>query len=344
LVRGDIEGWNIGKIKPLKDSSLLQLKICGTGESAIKLYILKRLFILVLLLFGITLLTFSLTKALPGDPVQSLVGERAQPEVIEKIRKELGADKDVFSQYAGYVKLLLKGEMGRSYYTNRKVLDDILIKFPNTMKLAFGAMAIAVPIGIFLGFIAAYKRDTPIDRIISAVSITGVSLPVFWSGLMIMLFLSLELRLFPPSGTGGVRFLVMPALTLSLPAIAALARVTRTSAIEISETPFIGTARAKGLSIFRINAIHIFRNILIPLVTIIGLDFGSYLNGAVLTETIFGWDGIGRFTMDGIIKRDYPVIMGCIIIGTVVFVLINIIVDVLYHYLDPRVRLYASDR
>ncbi|OIO31078.1 MAG: hypothetical protein AUJ60_02150 [Nitrospirae bacterium CG1_02_44_142] len=309
-----------------------------------KLYILKRLFILVLLLFGITLLTFSLTKALPGDPVQSLVGERAQPEVIEKIRKELGADKDVFSQYAGYVKLLLKGEMGRSYYTNRKVLDDILIKFPNTMKLAFGAMAIAVPIGIFLGFIAAYKRDTPIDRIISAVSITGVSLPVFWSGLMIMLFLSLELRLFPPSGTGGVRFLVMPALTLSLPAIAALARVTRTSAIEISETPFIGTARAKGLSIFRINAIHIFRNILIPLVTIIGLDFGSYLNGAVLTETIFGWDGIGRFTMDGIIKRDYPVIMGCIIIGTVVFVLINIIVDVLYHYLDPRVRLYASDR
>ena len=276
--------------------------------------------------------------------MQSLVGERAQPEVIEKIRKELGADKDVFSQYAGYVKLLLKGEMGRSYYTNRKVLDDILIKFPNTMKLAFGAMAIAVPIGIFLGFIAAYKRDTPIDRIISAVSITGVSLPVFWSGLMIMLFLSLELRLFPPSGTGGVRFLVMPALTLSLPAIAALARVTRTSAIEISETPFIGTARAKGLSIFRINAIHIFRNILIPLVTIIGLDFGSYLNGAVLTETIFGWDGIGRFTMDGIIKRDYPVIMGCIIIGTVVFVLINIIVDVLYHYLDPRVRLYASDR
>jgi len=310
----------------------------------IKLYILKRLFILVLLLFGITLLTFSLTKALPGDPVQSMVGERAQPEVIEKIRKELGADKNVFSQYAGYVKLLLQGEMGRSYYTNRKVLDDILIKFPNTMKLAFGAMLIAVPIGILLGFIAAYKKDTPVDRIISAVSITGLSVPVFWSGLMIMLFLSLKLRFLPPSGTGDLRFLVMPALTLSLPAIAALARITRTSVIEITEMPFIGTARAKGLTVFRINAIHIFRNILIPLVTVIGLDIASYLNGAVLTETIFGWDGIGRFTMDGIIKRDYPVIMGCIIIGTVVFVLINLIVDVLYHYLDPRVRLYASDR
>ena len=315
------------------------------GEvSAIKLYILKRLLILILLLFGITLLTFSLTKALPGDPVESMVGERAQPEVIEKIRKELGTDKDIFSQYAGYVKLLLTGEMGRSYFTNRKVLDDILIKFPNTIKLALGAMLIAVPIGLFLGFLAAYKRDTPADRIISSLSILGLSLPVFWSGLLLMLFFSLKLRLFPPSGTGDLRFLVLPALTLSLPAIATLVRITRTSVIEIADMPFINTAHAKGLSVFKINSVHIFRNVLIPLVTVIGLDFGSYLNGAVLTETIFGWDGIGRFTMDGIIKRDYPVIMGCIIIGTVVFVLINLMVDILYHYLDPRVRLYAPDR
>jgi len=298
----------------------------------------------MLLLFGITLLTFSLTKALPGDPVQSMVGERAQPEVIEKIRKELGSDKDILSQYMGYAKLLITGEMGRSYYTNRKVFDDILIKFPNTIKLALGAMFIAVPTGLFLGFWAAHKRDTYTDRIISSLSITGLSLPVFWSGLLIMLLLSLKLRLFPPSGTGGLRFLVMPALTLALPAIATLARVARTSVIEIAGMPFINTARAKGLTVFRINAVHIFRNVLVPLVTVIGLDFGSYLNGAVLTETIFGWDGIGRFAMEGIIKRDYPVIMGCIIIGTVVFVLINIVVDILYHYLDPRVRLYAPDR
>ncbi len=281
---------------------------------------------------------------MPGDPVQSLVGERAQPEVIEKIKKELGTDKDIVSQYSGYVKLLLQGEMGRSYYTNRKVLNDIFIKFPNTIKLAFGAMLIAVPIGLFLGFLAAYKRDTYTDRIISSLSITGLSLPVFWSGLLIMLLFSLKFKLFPPSGTGDIRFLIMPALTLSLPAIATLVRVTRTSVIEIADMPFINTAKAKGLSVFKINAVHIFKNVLIPLVTVIGLDFGSYLNGAVLTETIFGWDGIGRFTMDGIIKRDYPVIMGCIIIGTVVFVLINLIVDILYHYLDPRVRLYAPDR
>ena len=300
--------------------------------------------ILILLLFGITLLTFSLTKALPGDPVQNMVGERSQPEVIEKIRKELGTDKNIISQYAGYLKLLGQGEMGRSYYTNRKVLNDILIKFPNTIELAFGAMLIAVPIGLFLGFFAAYKRDTYADRIISSLSIAGLSLPVFWSGLMIMLLFSLKFKLFPPSGTGDLRFLVLPALTLSLPAIATLVRVTRTSVIEIADMPFINTARAKGLSAFKINAVHIFKNVLIPLVTVIGLDFGSYLNGAVLTETIFGWDGIGRFTMEGIIKRDYPVIMGCIIIGTLIFVLLNLIVDILYHYLDPRVRLYASDR
>ncbi len=300
--------------------------------------------LLVLLLLGITLLTFSLTKALPGDPVQSLVGERAQAEVIERIRKELGTDKDIFSQYIGYLKLLAKGELGRSYYTNRKVLDDILIKFPNTIKLAVGAMVIAVPIGLLLGFWAALKRNTLTDRVISSLSITGLSLPVFWSGLIIMLILSLKFRLFPPSGTGDLRFLVMPALTLALPAIATLTRVTRTSVIEIADMPFINTAKAKGLNTFKIYGIHIFKNVLIPLITVIGLDFGSYLNGAVLTETIFGWDGIGRFAMDGIIKRDYPVIMGCIIIGTFVFVMINLIVDILYHYLDPRVRLYASDR
>lgn len=273
-----------------------------------------------------------------------MVGERAQPEVIEKLRKELGADRNVFSQYIGYVKLLFKGEMGRSYYTNRKVLDDILIKFPNTVKLALGAMLIAVPAGIFLGFFAAYKRDTYADRIISSLSIIGLSLPVFWSGLIIMLFLSLKFRLFPPSGTGDIRFLVLPALTLSLPAIASLARITRASVLEVADMPFINTARAKGLGVCKINSVHIFRNVLIPLVTVIGLDIASYLNGAVLTETIFGWDGLGRFTMEGIIKRDYPVIMGCIIIGTIVFVLINMVVDILYHYLDPRVRLHASDR
>jgi peptide/nickel transport system permease protein len=285
------------------------------------------------------MLTFGLTKALPGDPALSLVGERAKPEVIEQIRRDLKTDSHFLVQYTGYLRLLLRGEFGRSYYTNRKVFDDLVVKFPNTLLLALGAMAIAVPSGIVLGFLSALRRGTIIDRIISSVSIIGLSLPVFWSGLLIMLLLSITLKMLPPSGMGDLRFLVMPSLTLSLPALATLARVSRSTLIDLIDMPYVNTARAKGITERRVHWIHIFKNALIPLVTVIGLDFGSYLNGAVLTETIFGWDGIGRYAMEGIMRRDYPVIMGCIIVGTNVYVLINLLVDLLYHYLDPRVRL-----
>lgn len=295
-------------------------------------------------MFGITLLTFSLTKALPGDPVSGLVGVRAKPEVIESIRRELNLDRNVSIQYLSYVKLLATGEFGRSYYTNRKVVDDLIVKFPNTMLLAVCAMVFSVPVGILLGFISALRRGSVIDRIISSISIIGLSVPVFWSGLLIMLFFSLKLKLFPPSGMGDVRFFILPSITLALPAIAALTRVSRTTLLDIIGMPYVRTARAKGLKEKAVLFIHVLKNALIPLVTVIGLDFGSYLNGAVLTETIFGWDGIGRYAMDGIMKRDYPVVMGCIITGTIVYVLINLLVDILYHYLDPRVRLYAKAR
>lgn len=307
-------------------------------------YVLKRLLLLIPLLFGITLLAFFLLNALPGDPVLSLVGERASHEVIENIRKEIGVDKGFIGQYMGYLKLLLHGDFGRSYYTNRDVLKDIIMKFPNTMRLAFAAMLIAVPLGIVAGFISAYKRDRFIDRLINVVSITGLSIPIFWSAIIIMLFLSLKLKLFPPSGTGDIRFLFLPAFVLSIPAMATLSRVTRTTILDILKMPYINTARAKGLPSIKISIVHVLKNAIIPIVTIIGLDFGSYLNGAVVTETIFGWDGIGRFTMEGIIKRDYPVIMGCIIFGTAVFVLVNLITDILYHYLDPRIRLHAKEK
>ena len=289
------------------------------------------------------MLTFSLTRALPGDPASSLVGERADPEVIESIRRELHTDQNFFVQYLGYLRLLLEGEFGRSYYTNRKVLDDLISKFPNTLLLALGAMLIAMPVGISLGFMSAVRRGTALDRGISSLSVLGLSLPVFWSGLLIMLFFSLKLGLLPPSGMGDWRFLVMPAITLSLPALATLTRVSRTTLIDLLGMPYVRTARAMGIKEYRVKGIHVFKNALIPLVTVVGLDFGSYLNGAVLTETIFGWDGIGRFAMEGITKRDYPVIMGCIIVGTVVYVFINLLVDILYHYFDPRVRLYSEN-
>jgi ABC-type dipeptide/oligopeptide/nickel transport system permease component len=273
-----------------------------------------------------------------------MVGERSSPEIIEKMRREIGADKGVLRQYVGYLTLLLNGEMGRSYYTDRNVLDDIRAKFPNTLKLALGAMALAVPFGMGLGLLAALRKGGLVDRTISVFSITLLSVPVFWSGLMLMLLFGLALNLLPPSGTGGLRYMVLPALTLALPALGTIARITRVSVLEVAGMPFIRTARAKGLTECRLSTVHIMKNAMIPVVTVIGLDFASYLNGAVLTETIFGWDGIGRFTMEGIIKRDYPVIMGCIIVGTVLFVFSNLVVDILYYYIDPRVRIHGTDR
>ncbi len=298
--------------------------------------------LLVPLMFAITLFAFFVLKALPGDPVLGLVGERADPETMESMRRELGTDKGFVGQYAGYLKLLLKGDLGRSYYTNRDVLADISRKFPNTMLLAFAAMLVTVPLGTGLGFLSAVSaggRSRFLERLIDTLSISGLSIPVFWSAIIIMMLFSLKLKLLPPSGTGGIRFLVLPAAVLAIPAAATLARVTKTTVLEILRMPYVTTARSKGLSALRVQLVHVLRNAVIPIVTIIGLDFGSYLNGAVVTETIFGWDGIGKFTMEGIIKRDYPVIMGCIITGTLVFVVVNLITDVIYHYLDPRIRL-----
>jgi ABC-type dipeptide/oligopeptide/nickel transport system permease component len=271
-----------------------------------------------------------------------MVGERASAETIEKIRAQLGTDRNFAAQYFGYLRLLSQGELGTSYYTNRDVADDIAEKFPNTLILAAGAMFIAIPVGIFLGFLAAYRRGSKTDKIITTISVLGISLPVFWVGLILMLIVSFWLKLLPPSGTGDIRFLVLPAITLSLPAIATIARVSRTAVLDVIEMPYVQVAKAKGLTSKRVNLVHILKNALIPIVTVIGLDFGSYMNGAVLTETIFGWDGIGRFAMEGIIKRDYPVVMGTIIVGTIAFVLINLIVDLTYQFLDPRVRLYAK--
>lgn len=304
-----------------------------------KRYILKRLLLLIPLLIGITLVSFSMLKSLPGDPVLNMVGERASPEAIESIRRELGTDQSFFRQYAGYVSLLAKGDFGRSYYTNRQVSEEISRKFPNTMRLAFATMAIAIPAGILLGVAAALRRDAWLDRVVQAATIAGVSIPVFWFGIMLMLLVSLQLRMLPPSGTGGLQFVILPALVLAVPAASTLARVTRTSVLDALTMPHVQTARARGASRWHMILWHVLRNALIPIVTIIGLDFGSYLNGAVVTETIFGWDGIGRFTMEGILKRDYPVIMGCTMIGTAIFVLVNLLTDILYHYLDPRVRL-----
>lgn len=303
-------------------------------------YLLKRILLFIPTLIGITLITFFLMQALPGDPVQGMVGERADPATLARIRAELGADRPLPLQYLGYLKLLAQGELGRSYYTNRTIASDLAQKFPNTLKLALAAILFASLGGIALGIVSAVKRGTVWDRLASLISVGGISVPVFWLGLTLMLIFGLYLRLLPPSGMGGgsPAYLILPAITLGTYSLAYIARITRSSMMESLAQPYVATARAKGLSEATVILKHALKNSLIPIVTLIGLDLGSYLNGAVLTETIFGWDGLGRYALDGIMKRDYPVIMGVVLFGAVVFVVMNLLVDLSYHYLDPRVR------
>jgi ABC-type dipeptide/oligopeptide/nickel transport system permease component len=304
------------------------------------LYILKRILLFVPTLLGITLITFILMQSLPGDPVSGMAGERASPETLARIRAELGQDKPLPLQYIGYLKLLGSGELGRSYYTNRKIADDLVQKFPNTLKLALAAMFFASVTGIGMGVISAVKRGTVWDRIVTLISVGGISVPVFWLGLALMLLFAFYLRWLPPSGmgNGSLLYIILPAATLGTFSLSYIARVTRSSMLETLSQPYVAAARAKGVSEIVVVLKHALKNSLIPIVTLIGLDLGSYLNGAVLTETIFGWDGLGRYALDGIIKRDYPVIMGVVLFGAVIFVAMNLIVDISYHFLDPRVR------
>ncbi len=308
-------------------------------------YIIKRVLLFFPTLFGIAFITFFLMQSLPGGPVEGMVGERATPETIARIRSELGLDKPLPVQYVIYLKRCAQGELGRSIYTNRKISDDLLQKFPNTLRLALVAMLFASVLGIGLGTLAAVKRGTFWDRLIALVSVGGISVPVFWLGLALMLVFSLYFRWLPPSGMGNNNpaYLVLPAITLGTFSLAYIARLTRSSMLESLSQPYVAAARAKGLSEPAVILKHALKNSLIPVITFIGLDLGSYLNGAVLTETVFGWDGLGRYALDGIMKRDYPIIMGVVLFGAVIFVTMNLLVDLSYHFLDPRVRLKGEE-
>jgi peptide/nickel transport system permease protein len=309
------------------------------------LYILKRLLLFIPTLLGITLITFILMQSLPGDPVTAMVGERASPETIARIRTELGLDRSLTYQYFMYLKRLGSGQLGQSLYTNRQVTDDLLQKFPNTARLALTAMLFASVIGIGMGVFAASKRGTNWDRFVTLLSVGGISIPVFWLGLSLMLLFAFYLQWLPPSGmgNGSLIHIILPAVTLGTFSLSYIVRVTRSSMLETLSQPYVAAARAKGLSETSVVFKHALKNALIPVVTLIGLDLGSYLNGAVLTETIFGWDGLGRYALDGILKRDYPVIMGVVLFGAVIFVTMNLLVDLSYHFLDPRVRVKTDE-
>lgn len=303
-------------------------------------FLLRRLLFALPTLVGVTFITFLLVRSVPGDPVLSLIGQRADPETIEALRRQLGLEKPLILQYGHYLRRLSLGQWGNSLYSQRPVSQLLMEKFPNTLRLALAAMVFAIFSGLLLGIGAAIRRGSSLDATLTFLATLGLSTPVFWLGLLLIMLFAIQLSWLPASGMGGgaLAYLILPALTLGIRSASYVARVTRASMLEALSMPYTTTARAKGLGQFPVVMRHSLKNALCPIITMAGLDFGSYLNGAVLTETIFGWDGLGRLAFDAILKRDYPLIMGAVLFGSILFVLINILVDISYAFLDPRIR------
>jgi ABC-type dipeptide/oligopeptide/nickel transport system permease component len=300
-------------------------------------FILRRLLLAVPTLLGVLIVAFLLLYVAPGDPVMAMVGERADPETIARLRRELRLDDPIHKQFAHYVGGVVRGDLGRSYITNRPIQRDIRERFPKTLQLAGAAMLLAASIGITLGILSAWRPGGVVDRIGLGVAYLGVSFPVFWVGLLLILLFAVTLRMLPPSGFGGWKYLILPALALGMRSIAFLARMTRSAMIDALGSDFVRTARAKGLAERGVIARHALRNALIPIITVLGLDFGSYLTGSILTETIFSWPGLGRYVVNAISRRDLPAIQGSVLFLSAVFVLVNLITDLAYAKADPRV-------
>lgn len=297
----------------------------------------RRLLATIPTLFGVLVVAFLLLNVVPGDPVAEMVGERADSATIARLRGELHLDDPISVQFGHYLWGVVRGDLGRSYITQRPVLGDLAERFPKTLQLAASAMLLAVVVGISLGGLAAIRPGGMMDRFSMLIAYVGVSFPVYWVGLLLILLFAVALRWLPPSGYGGIAFLVLPALTLGMRSIAFLARMTRGAMLEVLPSDFVRTARAKGVAERRVIGRHAFRNALLPIITVLGLDVGNYLTGSILTETIFSWPGVGRYVLLAIQKRDLPAVQGSILFLSVIFVLVNLLTDVLYAKADPRV-------
>ncbi|MEW6546662.1 MAG: ABC transporter permease [Bacillota bacterium] len=329
--------------------------------------IARRMLLLLLVLFGVTVVTFSVSHLVPGDPARMLVGQRASQEVVEQMRHQLGLDRPIWEQYLRYMRNLMQGDLGISIRTQRPVVEDLVIFFPATLELALTAMFLAVAVGIPLGIVSATRKDTVADHVSRVLSVAGVSTPLFWLGLVALLVLYGRLGWLPGSGrldpfivppprlTGfllldsllagrpdafwsTVRHLVLPALCLSYVHLAVVTRQVRASMLEVLSQDYIRTALANGIPGRSVIYRHALRNALIPTVTVVGLAVGDLLGGAILTETIFAWPGMGSYVVDSINFLDFPAIMGFTVFIAVGYVLINLVVDLTYMWLDPRIR------
>jgi len=329
-------------------------------------YIVRRVFELVLVLFVVSIFAFFLIRLAPGDPAVVLAGEHATKEILQEIREKWGLDKPLIVQYFIWLKSALKGDFGRSVRTGDSVLKELLYRFPNTFELSLFAMIIATVVGVFAGVVSAVKRKSFWDYLTMTVALFGVSMPVFWLGIMLMLIFGIWLHILPISGrmdvyisvnritnfllidsliTGNfeaffniLKHLVLPGIALATIPMAFIARITRSSMLDVMSKDYVRTAKAKGLSEKSVILKHAFRNALIPIVTSVGTQFALLLAGAILTETVFAWPGLGRYIVGAVSARDYPVVQGSIIFVAFLVAIVNLFVDILYAYIDPRIR------
>ena len=302
-------------------------------------YIVKRVLLVIPTLIGAITLIFFLVRILPGDPTHLLAGEQASPEIIERLRAEFGLDKPIYEQYLLYLKSVLTLDFGTSYRTYTPVIVEIMSRFPNTVILALSAMLIAIFAGIALGIISALRVGSAIDRAVIIFTSIYVSMPVFWLGLLLIYFFAVQLKILPAGGIGSPAHVILPSLALSHTPLSYIARITRESILETLSQEHVRLAVARGLPLRSILINHVIRNSLINVVTVIGYFTGVLLGGAVVTETVFAWPGIGRLLIESIAARDYIMIQGIVIFIAMIFILVNLIVDITYRIIDPRVRL-----
>ena len=301
-------------------------------------YILRRVLLLIPVMLGVSFVVFTIMFFTPGDPAKILLGERAPAEEVAMLRTQMGLDDPFIVQFFNFVKNAAKGDLGRSLVTKRAVSAEIWSRFPATLQLSAAAVLIAVLMGIPIGIISATKQYSTFDMVSMVIALLGVSMPNFWQGMMMILLFSITFRVLPSSGYGTLKHLIMPAATIGTSAAAVITRMTRSSMLEVVRQDYIRTARAKGLSERVVINRHALKNALIPIVTVIGLQFGSLLGGAVLTESIFSWPGVGRFMVDAIRTKDFPSVQGGVLMLALTFSIVNLGVDILYAYIDPRIK------
>lgn len=305
-------------------------------------YLARRLLLTIPVLVGVATLVFSLIHLVPGDPVAAMLGEGAAPADVARVRHQLGLDRPIPSQYAAYMLGLVRGDLGRSLRTGEPVAPLILSRVPATVELGVAALCFALVAAVPLGVVSAVRAGTWIDRAALGTALAGIAMPSFWLGPMLAIVFGIEVGWFPVAGRGGVDHLVLPAITLGAGIAAILTRLTRASVLEELREPFNLAARARGVSRARTIVRHTLRNSLIPIVSVVGLQLGSLLTGAVITETIFAWPGIGRLLIQAIGFRDYPLVQGCVLFIAATYVLMNVLTDLVYGWLDPRIRLQQS--